>query len=163
MVKDIETYSRVLYSGVSRHRSNVLWQSAALDRLHRSSGATFRGLGCVRRGGSARLNSEVYWFYILCRDVRQDAPWHIRRPMVPGLKFPRVQRFNDGTIGFQVATTTPPCQLVIDPVLVYHLCGRERRRLRQSIVADSAGMHTCWRFVFVRFSYRSSTTNSEFL
>ena len=167
-IKAVETYSRVLYSGV--YPGIDLMFYGTQQRLEYdftlAPGADFRGIRLRFEGADqVELNPEgALVLHTAAGDVTHERPLAYQETNGSRIQIPAdFNRFDDGTIGFQVGDYDPALPLTIDPVLVYSTyLGGSAADFGRGIVADSVGNVILVGDSFSSdFLTRASTTNSD--
>jgi Beta-propeller repeat len=144
-IRDVETYSRVSYSGVYRGVDLTFYgnqQQLEYD-FTVGPGADPREIR-LRFDGADDLELSSEGALILHTDagaVRHDRPNAYQESNGSRLGVPaEFKRLDDGTIGFEVGAYDPARPLVIDPVLVYSTyLGGSAADSGRGIVVDSTG------------------------
>ena len=144
-VRGVETYSRVLYSGVYDGIDLVFYGNdsrleydfnVAPGADPKSIQLRFDGIAGVELGseGALILHSET-------GDVRHERPFAFQeRNGVRSEVAASFKQLDNGTIGFEIGAYDPSIPLVIDPILVYSTyLGGSADDFARGVVADSAG------------------------
>lgn len=144
-IRDVETYSRVSYSGVYRGVDLVFYGNERQLEYDFTvaPGADPREIKLRFEGAEdLELNSEgALILHTPAGAVRHDRPVAYQENNSSRLGVPaEFKRLDDGTIGFSVGAYDPTRPLVIDPVLVFstYLGGNAADSCR-GIVVNSAG------------------------
>ncbi len=167
-IRDVETYSRVLYSGVYPGVDLMFYgnQRHLEYDFTLAPGADLRGIK-LRFEGADDIELSPEGALILrtpVGEVRHDRPKAYQDTNGSRLHIPAdFKRLDDGTIGFEVGDYDVTRPLVIDPVLVYSTyLGGSAADAGRGIVVDSVGNAYLVGDSFSSdFLFNSSTTNSD--
>ena len=167
-IKDVETYSRVLYSGVYPGIDLMFYgnQQRLEYDFTLAPGADFRGIR-LRFEGADQIELSPEGALVLhtaAGDVRHERPLAYQETDGSRILISAdFTQFDNGTIGFQLGDYDPDLPVVIDPVLVYSTyVGGSAADSGRGIVADSVGNTYLVGDSFSSdFLTRASTTNSD--
>jgi Beta-propeller repeat len=167
-IRGVETYSRVLYSGVYPGVDLMFYG----NKRHLeydftlAPGADFHGIK-LRFEGADDLELSPEGALILhtsAGEVRHDRPMAYQNTNGSRRQIPAdFKRLEDGTIGFEVGDYDTTRPLVIDPVLVYSTyLGGMAADSGRGIVVDSVGnTYLAGDSFSSDFLFNASTTNSD--
>lgn len=167
-IRGVETYSRVLYSGVYRGVDLVFYgNERQLEYDFTVAPGGDPGEIRLRFEGAddLELNSEgALILHTAAGAVRHDRPVAYQESNGSRLEVPaEFKRLDDGAVGFQVGAYDPTRALVIDPVLVYSTyVGGSADDFGRGIVTDAVGnAYVIGDSFSSDFLRQASTTNSD--
>lgn len=167
-IRGVETYSRVLYSGVYPGIDLMFYgnQKRLEYDFTLAPGADFHGIKLRFEGADQlELNPEgALVLHTAAGEVRHERPLAYQEINGSRIRIAAdFKRLDDGTFGFQVGDYDPTLPLVIDPVLVYSTyLGGSAADTGRGIVVDSAGNAYLVGDSFSSdFLFQASATNSD--